>query len=92
MMQTNVVLKERRADVMRHVLAGGMRLTAYGVGVGLLGAIALARALSSLIGSAEQHYTMMSVTSEDSVVAVISSPWSSITHRWTERSETSSAA
>lgn len=63
-MSIRMALGARNADVLRHVLVGGLRLTAIGVGIGLIGAFALARALSSFIGSAEQDVTMVTVTSE----------------------------
>ena len=70
-MSIRMALGARRSDVLRHVLAGGMRLTAIGVGIGLVGAFALARALSSFIGSAEQQVTMIEVTTEGLLTFVV---------------------
>jgi len=70
-MSIRMALGARRFDVLGHVLAGGMRLTAIGVGIGLVGAFFLARALSSLIGSAEQHFTMLVVTKEGFLTFIV---------------------
>jgi len=70
-MSIRMALGAQQSDVLRHVLATGMRLTAIGVGVGLVGAFFLARALSSLIGSAEQHFTMLTVTTEGFLTFVV---------------------
>lgn len=70
-MSIRMALGASRSDVLRHVLARGMRLTAIGVGVGLVGAFFLARALSSLIGSSDQHFTMLTVTTEGFLTFVV---------------------
>jgi putative ABC transport system permease protein len=70
-MSIRMALGARQTDVLRQVLAGGMRLIAIGVGIGLIGAFFLARALSSFIGSAEQHFTMLVVTAEGLLTFVV---------------------
>jgi putative ABC transport system permease protein len=70
-MSIRMALGAQRSDVLRHVLGGGMRLTAIGTGLGLIGAFFLARALSSFIGSAEQHFTMLTVTREGILTFVV---------------------
>jgi putative ABC transport system permease protein len=70
-MSIRMALGARRGDVMRHVLIRGTRLIAIGVGIGLVGAIGLARALSSFIGSSEQHITMLAVTAEGLLTFVV---------------------
>jgi putative ABC transport system permease protein len=44
-----VALGGRRADVLRLVVGQGMRVVAVGIAVGLLGALALTRLMSSLL-------------------------------------------
>jgi putative ABC transport system permease protein len=44
-----MALGAQRSDVLRMVMANGARLTALGIGIGLLGSFAAARALSRFL-------------------------------------------